>query len=296
MTGTNRNDNDRESSARRGWLSIFVGSDDRDYRRRLVVAFALAIAIHEVLAGLIPGHWQPAIAVPAERISHVQIIALLHRPKPTPRPTPKPVVRTHVIAPTHVRARVIDPAKMSQNQHVRRHAQKRAIAHTVHHLAPVAIHVPAGGQGASTSTGKAATGGVGTGGTGTGTGGNANGLGGAPAANEPCGYVEFVNADGVSKYDPQTGGFFVDIKMIVHFPDHSEQSVLLDYPWYYPSQAANPWSDQNLANANFPVRFQAPPPDKTASEPPLVQYVIQHSTASGLTLLKDCPGDATPRP
>lgn len=80
--------------------------------------------------------------------------------------------------------------------------------------------------------------------------------------------------------------------MSVHFADGSAQSVMLDYPWYYPSEAANPWSDQNLKDPNFPTRFQPPPADRVSGEPPLVQYVAQHSTPDGMTLLRDCPAAA----
>jgi hypothetical protein len=41
--------------------------------------------------------------------------------------------------------------------------------------------------------------------------------------------------------------------------------------------------------------FQWPPADKRATEPPLVQYVMQHSAQPGITLLKDCP-EASPTP
>ena len=77
--------------------------------------------------------------------------------------------------------------------------------------------------------------------------------------------------------------------MAVHFADGSSQSIILDYPWYYASEAANPWSDANLRDPSFPTRFQTPPPSKAWSEPPLVQYVVAHSTPNGMTLLKDCP-------
>jgi hypothetical protein len=128
--------------------------------------------------------------------------------------------------------------------------------------------------------------------SGTGSGAGAAGSGtGATSGDEPCGFVEFSNPHG-SQYDRATGGFHVDIRMSVHFADGSSQSLILDYPWYYPNEAANPWSAQNVKNPNFPTRFQPPPESKAAGEPPLVQYVIAHSTADGLTLLKDCPNPA----
>ncbi len=121
--------------------------------------------------------------------------------------------------------------------------------------------------------------------------GSGSGSGAGPdAANgeEPCGFVTFSDPHG-SRFDPQTRGFWVDVKMSVHFADGSMQSLLLDYPWYYTSEAVNPWSDQNLRDPNFPTRFQPPPSDKLAGEPPVVRYVIAHSTPEGMTLLRDCP-------
>ncbi len=108
---------------------------------------------------------------------------------------------------------------------------------------------------------------------------------------EPCGFVVFSDPHG-SQFDPRTRGFWVDIRMSVHFADGSSQSMVLDYPWYYADESANPWSDQNLRDPSFPTRFQSPPANKIAGEPPLVQYVVTHSTPDGLTLLKDCPESA----
>ncbi|MDQ2871620.1 MAG: hypothetical protein M3R35_00660 [Candidatus Eremiobacteraeota bacterium] len=275
----------RGSSVRDGWLSFIFG-DETDYRRRLFVAYAVAIAILEVIAGIISVNWHARPSPDREVVSNVSITQIRHRVVPTPKPTPKPIVHTHVIAPAHV-VPTTKPGSMSPNQHVPRHAQKRPIARTIHHLALAHIHVPTGGQGASTSSGKALTGGAGTGGTGTGTGGTGNGTGGI-SGTEPCGFVEFVPT-GNNEYDRSTGGFNENIRMTVHFPDGTSQSVDLDYPWYYASEAADPWSQQNLRNANFPVTFQQPPPDKVAGEPSLVQYVTQHSSADGYTRLKDCP-------
>ena len=103
------------------------------------------------------------------------------------------------------------------------------------------------------------------------------------ASDEPCGFVEFSDPHG-SRFDRRTGGFYVDIRMSVHFADGSRQSLILDYPWYYASENANPWSAHNVRDSNFPTRFQPPPSEKRAAEPQLLQYVAQHSTSDGMTL------------
>lgn len=77
--------------------------------------------------------------------------------------------------------------------------------------------------------------------------------------------------------------------MSVHFADGSAQAMILDYPWYYSNEAANPWSSRNVNDPSFPTRFQPPPSEKLAGEPELVKYVIGHSTPDGATILRDCP-------
>ena len=125
---------------------------------------------------------------------------------------------------------------------------------------------------------------------GSGSGAGTTGTGNSAASEtEPCGFVEFSDPHG-SAFDARTRGFYVDIRMRVHFADGTSQSLVLDYPWYYSNEAANPWSDQNLRDPNFPTRFQPPPQSKLENEPELVRYVIAHSTADGMTLLSDCPG------
>jgi hypothetical protein len=133
-----------------------------------------------------------------------------------------------------------------------------------------------------------ASGGNGNGaGTGAGTGTQGAGTGAASGA-PPCGYVTFSDPHG-SHYDPHTRGFWVDIRMSVHFADGSAQAMILDYPWYYSSEAANPWSSRNVNDPNFPTRFQPPPSEKLAGEPELVKYVMDRSTPDGATILRDCP-------
>ena len=75
-------------------------------------------------------------------------------------------------------------------------------------------------------------------GNGAGTQGNGNG---AANGGQPCGFVTFSDPHG-SQFDRHTHGFWVDIRMSVQLADGSRRSLILDYPWYYPSEAANPWS------------------------------------------------------
>ncbi len=206
-------------------------------------------------------------------------------PRATPTPTPPPVVHPAVIAPTRVAAPIIDPGKSAQLQPIKHHGESAPTVHTRYHLKPV-WDLQTGAQGAGAGKGSGA-GSLGLGGNGNGISGNGNGNGGTNAA-EPCGFVEFSNPHG-SIYDKATGGFFVDIRITVHYPDRSVQSLILDYPFYYKSENANPFSDRNAADDTIAVLFQQPPSDKAPNEPALVQYVMQHSTKDGYTRLQDCP-------
>ena len=284
----------REPSARRGWLSWLFGDDapaPQANRRRLIFAFAVAIALHEIAAGVVPWHTQTLQTSPVETLTIAKITRIEHRvrPTPTPRPapTPKPIVHTKVIAPTHVKPRIISPAKPSEHQHVKRVASARPIIRTRYHSKPARIHVPTGGRGAGASkTAKALTGGVGPGGTGTGESGNGTGTGGAPLAHEPCGFVEFAPNEAQARVDQATGRVWEYVSIMVHFPDGTEMSLPLDYPFYYPTQDQDPFLP---GHQDIPATFQFPPADKRADEPSLVQYVMQHTTAAGFTTLHDCP-------
>ncbi|MGB8909159.1 MAG: hypothetical protein WCC84_10460 [Candidatus Cybelea sp.] len=219
-------------------------------------------------------------------MTRARIVVVAVRPTPTPDAivTPRPIVRPHAVVAV-------------QRQLIARAHEGRPGGGAPHH-APIALPARVAFDsrpvwdvgGASTGSGPALS----SSGAGAGTGARGRGND-ATNADEPCGFVTFSNPHG-SHYDPNTHGFWVDIRMAVHFSNGSSQSLMLDYPWYYSSEAANPWSDQNLRDPSFPTRFQAPPPSKTAGEPQLVQYVIAHSTPDGMTLLHDCPGTSPTPP
>lgn len=244
----------------------------------------MAIAVHEILAGLIPLR-APRNPPAREVVSHVTMarIAVRH-----PRPPPPPVVsHARVIAPVeaHVVAHAVSGAP-ARAEIVRRAGAARPKPPAFSNAKPVAV-VPVGAQGAGAGT-RSGAGSLGTGSqTGTGAGNSGNGSG-AATGNQPCGFVDFSDPHG-SRFDPNTHGFWVDIRISVHFPDGRSDSLMLDYPWYYANEASNPWSDQNLSNPDFPTTFQMPPSDQRSGEPPLVQYVIAHTGPDGYTLLKDCP-------
>jgi hypothetical protein len=237
--------------------------------------------LHEIVAGLIPANsWR----APEKReiIVRASVTRIAVHVRPSPR---RHKAQPHRIAPSTTAA----PVKLRLARSVEGGSphQQAEQSHPALRIARSGSDRPIW----STAAGGAKTGAVVAAGlgAGAGTGAGMQGSGTAAASgDEPCGFVEFSDPHG-SQFDRHTGGFWVDIRMSVHFADGSSQSVLLDYPWYYPNEAANPWSDQNLRDPNFPTRFQTPPPNKRDEESPLVQYVMTHSTPEGLTLLRDCP-------
>jgi hypothetical protein len=250
---------------------------------RLVLALALSIALHEVVAGLIP----PGFAHSPTSREVVTQAAILHvaiRRIPTPMPSPQLKANAAQLRP--VVPRLGAHRAGLANRATLRVAGRTSALQRVH-----VVEAPA-----SKPVSYAASAATGSGARLAAAGGGGNASAGAPAGNgtaatsadPPCGFVTFSDPHG-SQYDARTRGFWVDIRMAVRFADGTSQSLILDYPWYYSSEAANPWSDQNLKDPGFPTRFQAPPPEKLASEPALVQYVMHHSTPGGLTLLGDCP-------
>lgn len=113
------------------------------------------------------------------------------------------------------------------------------------------------------------------------------------ALTPDCGSVYFEPADQPPRFDRIQHQYVYDhIRLVVKTPGLSETTDL-DYPWTYPTQDADPFIK---GHEKVPMRFQFPPPEKRASEPPLVQFVMTHTTDAGYTELKDCPPEEVPSP
>jgi hypothetical protein len=84
------------------------------------------------------------------------------------------------------------------------------------------------------------------------------------------------------------------VRAKVTFPDGHQEAAEFPYKWVYLDGEQNdPWSSTNLKKGDFPITLQTPPPGSdTASYPPLIQYILQHSSADGYTDLPDCPKKA----
>lgn len=225
--------------------------------------------------------------MPEEIVSRVQVASIAARPKPTAMQTPPPTAAPQPAASVLPRKYVVAEGRRGGPSPARRAVAARGAA------VPAAASRPIWDVAAASKTVAASAGNGNSAGPGAGSGTQGGGTGVASGA-PPCGYVTFSDPHG-SHFDPRTHGFWVDIRMSVHFADGSAQSMILDYPWYYSSEATNPWSSRNVNDPSFPTRFQPPPSEKIAGEPQLLKYVMDHSTPDGATILRDCP-EAPPTP
>ena len=259
------------------------------YRDRMIVAIALAIALHEILLGFV--HGPPRLSDTEKEPVSTRIVMETPRPtpKPTPRPTQPPTPPPRVTPPPHVTpAPVKEIAARAKGHPARRHgggAHKAiAKAKTGTYANPRASGA---GTGASSGHGSGNVPGVGGGlaGTGTGTAGNGNG---AVNANTPCGIVEF-RPTAAPRYS--NGTAYEPVQATVSFPDGHTESARFPYPWIYPNgEQTDPWSDTNLKNPNFVTTLHFPPPGTDMSTfPDLIKYIIKHTDPGGYTDLPDCP-------
>jgi hypothetical protein len=265
--------------------------DVRRYRDRLIVAVAIAIALHEVILGLLHS---PARPDNTESQAVTTRIAI-ETPRPTPRPTPTP----HPTQPPTPEPRLTPPPRSTPApvQQIAGRAKGRPArqrgggAHKAIAKAPSGSYANpnTAGSGTGTSTGQGSGDrpgvGEGLGGNGTGQTGNGNG---AVNADTPCGFVDFLPSE-PPRYSNGTASETIRAK--VTFPDGHAETVYFPYKWLYPNgEQTDPWSDTNLRKGDFPITLQTPPPgSNVGSFPPLVQYILKHSDPGGYTDLPVCP-------
>jgi len=248
--------------------------------RRLAIALACSIAIHEIAAALIPRTAGPSQE--RETVTHVTIARVQRRvPSPTPKPTPTPppprlIVRAQVAAGAHAH---VEPVKHA--------GARRPTPPKVQFETPAAA-LPTGGQGAGAQRGSAAGSTSAQEGAGNGTGAAGPGNGG-----NLCGAVDF-QSTGIATYDPETETYDrSNIVATVYYADGTSERIPLDWTWQWKSEDDDPFNTDQDA----PMLFQFPPAGKIAGEPPAIQYIIAHTTRDGRTKLTDrCPNIPPPPP
>jgi hypothetical protein len=249
--------------------------------RRLAIAFACALALHEVVVMLIPA--PRTIDTQDEPIvARVTIARIVRTPRPIPTPTPAPArVLASSQAPAGAHARI---------ERVKAAGAKRPTPPKVVYATPD-VSIPTGGQGAGAQNGQGAGSLSAVSGNGSGTGDAGNGNGSAL-----CGAVDF-ESTGQARYDAQTGDYErSNILATVYYADGSSERIPLDWIWRYKSEDVDPFA------SSAPMLFQFPPLEQRSSEPQPIQYIIAHTSADGRTRLNDrCPNippppSASPQP
>ncbi|MBV8601929.1 MAG: hypothetical protein JO359_10240 [Candidatus Eremiobacteraeota bacterium] len=276
---------------------------DRDYKRRITLAIAIAIAIHEIAFGLGGFMKIPETPEPPPPVSSV-VLEIRQRtpepsatPKPTPAPTPPPratpAVHREVAAP---RATVVAVVKKTgQNkggQKLEVHLPK-----TVNHKESVPVWwsaphaaktVANAGTGHTAGAGSGAGTGTGTGnapGTGAGTGGAGTG---AVSADTPCGGPIFHGLR--AKYNRSDKSFDEDVRVELRLANGETLFGDFHYPWHYASEQDNPFSPNWKGGPNDPIPAQLPPPGFDISREPLaVQLTLKYTLPNGTTRFIPCP-------
>jgi hypothetical protein len=280
---------------------------DRDYVRRLTIALAAAIALHEIVAGFWPytSRKESADSVVAQRVT----IERRPTPAPTPVPTPKPtptVVPTPRIALTTKQYVHAAPRAAALPTVVRGGAAAKQQQHLiVAPRPPVLIPVtPAPHHLAATTSMQNGTAkGIANGGAGTG-GGAGNGNGGAGGTNSgtggtgiepgmdtplsPCGIPSFVGL----RNRFRDGKFYEDVEILVPLRNGQVVDDYLHWTWVYADEDSNPWSARNHQNRDDPVLMQLPPPgyNLEANQKAAAVLAIKHTRPDGTTDLPLCPG------
>jgi hypothetical protein len=273
---------------------------DRRYWRRLGVAFACAVALHEIAAGFVPHGHKP---VP-EPSAIAEVITISTRPpSPTPRPTKPPApLPTPRSTPQPVVSFAPVPSVAQAGQRaaapVKHTLGGKAATHAVHVSPPRAAHAVAqphalamndgagvanGGLGAGGGAGNGDGGAAGTGGSGTGGTGNGSGAGVAP-----CGVVILVPVPPLQLN--RDGSRSVTIRLEVHLSDGSTEEDDLGWKFVYRRESDDPFSKAGTA-AGIPVLLQLPPPDYDLEgrQKPATVFAVKHTDRAGYTDLQDCP-------
>lgn len=272
------------------------------YRRRLLVAFGCAIAIHEIVIGAggflrMPRESQPRpvpetnVLLEFKKPAHVAAVT----PPPAPRATPAPVreraaPRAKVVVHVHSGGSKGGPKLAVRTQHIVHHKETLPIWWTAPHGAKLAASTgtgtqPAPGPAAGTGEGTGTGAGAGSaGGAGGGTGGNGSGTN----AEAPCGTPLFYGLH--AQYNPRDGSFAENVRVQLTLGNGQTLEGDFHYLWHYPSEAANPFSPKTDIPPDDPIPAQLPPPGFDVSkEPPAVQLTLKNTAPNGLTLFAPCP-------
>lgn len=278
---------------------------DRRFVRRLAIAFAISLGIHEIVAGVWPRTPAPP---PEERVVTQTVTIATRTPAPTPKPTPVPTPHAtpkitpaprYTLAPQIVvRAPAAKAAATPAPTVGGVAAPKRVVRVRTVPQRPAPPQSLAQGTHAGVQNGGTGTGagpGAGTGGangTGSGTGTNGNGNGG-DTNTAPCGDIYLLPGNLSYRRD---GTVLQDVLAKIVLRDGTVEVGKFPYPFVYSGDAQNPFRhDVGLArNGGIPV--QMPPASVDLSTlPEPVAVVLKHTNpTTGTTDLPECSPATAP--
>jgi len=294
---------------------LTLGNPDPKYRQRLLIALALAIAIHEVVIGLggflrVPEPPAPPLPQPSVIFIERPLRVAVETPAPTPKPTATPAPR---VTPAPKRAVAAPRATTLARTHTggSRGGPKLEV-HTpklAHHNTPMPVVrateqpsktvVAETGSGATPAPGIGSSSGVGTGqGTGAGSqqgpGGGTGGTGsGSLNADVPCGEPVFYGLH--AQYNPKDGSFDESVRVQLHLANGQTLSGDFHYPWHYASEQDNPFSPNWRGGPDDPIPAKLPPQGFDVSREPLaVQLTLRNTLPNGTTRFEPCPTAKVP--
>ncbi|MGH7660433.1 MAG: hypothetical protein ACRENA_05905 [Vulcanimicrobiaceae bacterium] len=104
----------------------------------------------------------------------------------------------------------------------------------------------------------------------------------------PCGSPVFYGMH--AEYNPKDGSFNDTIRVILDTVNGLRLWGDFGYPWYYASEASDPFSRHSKISFDMPVRAQLPPPGFDVSkESSAVQLTLKYTLQNGSTEFKPCP-------
>lgn len=290
-----------------------LGNPDPKFWKRLLLAFVLAVAIHEIVigAGGFLRFSEPSKRPVPEATTVVLIAPLIRVPSPTPTPAPSPTA-TPTPPPRATAAPKVAVAAPRATVLAKKHSGgsqggpklKVDIPKTVYHSTPVpVVHATESGSkvvadtgtGASPTPGPAQGNGVGTGagsgaGSAQGAGGGTGGAGSGPSNSvAPCGAPYFTGIR--RKYNVADGSVDEIVRVTLHLGNGQSIAGEFGYPWHYSKPEDDPWSPSTKIGLNDPVDAQMPPKNFDVTKEPLaVQLTLRYTDrVTGTTFFRDCP-------
>lgn len=292
------------------WQRRYLELRDRQRaRNRMLIGLAGALALHEILAGLVPvggGKPHPAHPTVAIRVA-TERARPTPRPQPTPRPTarPTPAPRPRATPTPHIVRVVVPRPSARPARDARRKRAERAGDRRLRHGGAAARHAEATPQPRpvmphpppSFAVGRAH--GAQSGGRGTGAGAGTDGGGAAGAGRHvgrgdagddladtaPCGYVIFTHLQRLFRH----GRVYEIVSLTLHLRNGETSSDVLHWPFVFDSLEDDP-----LFTRSGPMPMQFPPPgfDLEGLQSPATVIALHETKPNGRTRLRRCPGQS----